>query len=178
MFGHSSFYELSVPFQWRPWCLLLGFNSHGYFLLICTCTGFCCSVLCGLLNDSLLLVITVIVRTALFKLSLLVAFLLISILIDCSFQSCCPCSHCFSHRYSAMLCFNFCRRSRVWIPEALESKVLFDSCNRPSRDLRLAPSLPLIVRKGTERGSSVLSVWTSRGFAILDLLLPVFLWFQ
>jgi hypothetical protein len=39
----GSFYELSVPFQWRPWRLFLGFNSHGYFLLLCTCTDFCSS---------------------------------------------------------------------------------------------------------------------------------------
>ena len=68
----------------------------------------------------------------------------------------------------------------VVVPEfgyqALESKLLFDSCYRPSGDFRLAP-FPLIVRKGTKRGFSVLSVRTSCGFAVLDLLLPL-LWFQ
>lgn len=101
------------------------------------------------------------------------AFMLISILIDCSFHSCCPCLHCFSHHYSVA-----CSASIVVVvPEfgyqALESKLPFDSCYRPSRDFRLAPPFPLIVRKGTERGSAVRSVRTSRGFAVLDLLLPL-----
>ena len=98
--------------------------------------------------------------------------LLISILIDCS---CFLAVHVSLHRchYSAV-----CSASIVVVvPEcgyqALESKLPFDSCYRPSRDFRLAPPFSLIVRKGTERGSAVQSVRTSRGFAVLDLLLPL-----
>ena len=140
---------------------------------LCNCTDFCRSVLCCLPNDILLLVNLSLCLTALFKLSFLVAFVLISIQINCSFHSCCPCAHCFSHHYSVA-----CSASIVGVvPEfgyqALDSKLLFDSCYRPSRDFRFAPPFPLLVRKGTERGSSVPSVRTSRGFAVLDLLLPL-----
>ena len=47
---------------------------------LCNCTDFCSFVLCRLPNDILLLVNTVIVCTASFKLSFLVAFMSISIL--------------------------------------------------------------------------------------------------
>ena len=100
--------------------------------------------------------------------------MLISILIDCSFHSYCPCLHCFSHHYSVA-----CFASIVVVVPVLDTRHwtqsdLFEFCYRPSRDFRLAPPFPLIVRKGTERGSAVRSVRTSRGFAVLDLLLPLF----
>jgi len=99
--------------------------------------------------------------------------MLISILIDCSFHSYCPCLHCFSHHYSVA-----CFASIVVVVPVLDTRHwtqsdLFEFCYRPSRDFRLAPPFPLIVRKGTERGSAVRSVRTSRGFAVLDLLLPL-----
>jgi hypothetical protein len=61
--------------------------------------------------------------TALFKLSFLVAFMLISILIDCSFHSCCPCVHCFSHRYSVA-----CFASIVVVVPILDTRHWIQSC--------------------------------------------------
>ena len=119
--GHSSFYEFSVGFPRRRGACLLGFNSHGYSLQLCNCTDFCtdfCSfVLCRLPNDILLLVNTAIVCTTSFKLSFLVAFMSISILIDCSFHSCCPCAHCFSHHYSVA-----CSASIVVVVPSLDTR--------------------------------------------------------
>jgi hypothetical protein len=47
----------------------------------------------------------------------LIAFVLISILIDCSFHSCCPCAHCFSHHYSAA-----CSASIVVVVPSLDTR--------------------------------------------------------
>ena len=82
--------------------------------------------------------------TAVFKLSLLVAFMLISILINCSFI---PAAHvCIA---SVTIIVTCSASIVVVVPEfgyqALESKLPFDSCYRPSRDFRLAPPFPLIV---------------------------------
>jgi hypothetical protein len=91
-------------------CLFLGFNSHGYFLWLCNCTGFHSFVLCCLPNDILLLVI----------------LSLFSILIDCSFHSCCPCAHCFSHHCSVAC--SLLQLLSEFGYQALDSKLLFGSC--------------------------------------------------
>ena len=99
--------------------------------------------------------------------------MLISILINCSFN---PAAHVCIASVTIIVT---CSASIVVVVPVLDTRhwnqsCLFDSCYRPSRDFRLAPPFPLIVRKGTERGSAVQSVRTSRGFAVLDLLLPLF----
>ena len=98
--GHSSFYEFSVPFPRRRGACLPGFNPHGYSLQLCKCTDFYSFVLCRFPNDILLLVILSLFSLLCSNFLLLVAFTSISILIDCSFHSCCPCAHCSSHHYS------------------------------------------------------------------------------
>jgi hypothetical protein len=123
---------------------------------------------CGKLRTKLLLVNAVIFLTALFKLSFLVAFMLISILIECSFHSCCPCVHCFSHRYSVA-----CFASIVVVVPILDTRHWIQSCclipaiGRVETSV-LAPPFPLIVRKGTERGSSVPSVRNVRALPIIE----------
>jgi hypothetical protein len=94
-------------------CFFLGFNSHGRLLLASCGSVIVQNFFVALFsarrlpsqvpNDILLLVIL-----SLFSLLccsnfiLLAVFVLISILIDCSFHSCCcPCAHCFSRQYSA-----------------------------------------------------------------------------
>ena len=116
---------------------------------------FCSFVLCRLPDGTLLLVNSTTVRTALFTLSFSSCFRVD--LNPCSFHSCCLCALpqspvCGMHSAA-------CSASIVVvIPgfgyQALESKLPFESCYRPSRDSRIAPPFPLIVRKGTERGSA------------------------
>jgi hypothetical protein len=128
-----------VPSNGGRCACFLGFNSHGYFSLFRSlCTDCRSSVLCRFLN-------VFIVHTALLKLSLLVAFLLItliSILID--FLSILA-----AHvRIASVTIIVTCSASIVVVvPEfgyqALDSKLLFDSCYRPSRDFRLAPPFQL-----------------------------------
>ena len=102
--GHSSCYEFSVPFSRRRCACFLRFKPHGCFLWLCNCTDFCSSVLRRLHNDILLLVILSLLVLLCSNFLCLDAFMLISILIDCSFHSYCPCLHCFSHHYS-VACF-------------------------------------------------------------------------
>ena len=143
--GHSSCYEFSVPFSRRRCACFLRFKPHGCFLWLCNCTDFCSSVLRRLHNDILLLVILSLLVLLCSNFLCLDAFMLISILIDCSFHSYCPCLHCFSHHYSVA-----CFASIVVVVPVLDTRhwnqsCLFDSCYRPSRDFRLAPPFPLIV---------------------------------
>jgi hypothetical protein len=75
---------------------------------------------------------------------LLVAFMLISILINCSFI---PAAHVCIASVTIIVT---CSASIVVVVPVLDTRhwnqsCLFDSCYRPSRDFRLAPPFPLIV---------------------------------
>ena len=101
------------------------------------CTDFCCSVLCCNQCSHQI--------TAVFKLSLLVAFMLISILINCSFI---PAAHvCIA---SVTIIIDTCSASIVVVVPVLDTRhwsqsCLFDSCYTPSGGFRLAPPFPLIL---------------------------------
>ena len=103
------------------------------------CTDFCCSVRvynqCNPWSHQI---------TFAFKLSLLVAFMLISILINCSFI---PAAHVCIASVTIIVT---CSASIVVVVPDLDTRhwnqsCLFDSYYRPSRDFRLAPPFPLIV---------------------------------
>ena len=106
---------------------------------VLVCTDFCCSVrFCNQCNPWSHQI------TFAFKLSLLVAFMLISILINCSFI---PAAHVCIASVTIIVT---CSASIVVVVPVLDTRhwnqsCLFDSCYRPSRDFRLAPPFPLIV---------------------------------